>query len=213
MATLAAIVTASIGGTWWGSVAAPWAGVALLGNVDMGRWESMTRGFRHRTSSAGEAYAFLFVMLACAVLVWAATQWFNGGGSRRSYSSPWRLFFELCQAHRLSWSRRWLLWRLARSHALKHPARLFLEPEFLRPRSLPPTLRGHAATFAQLEQLLFAESEGLTTSTLEAETDSDAPGETESAPAGPTPLLSIPRSPGLDLPPWNEPIVTGPSSS
>jgi len=43
------------------------------------------------------------------------------------------LFWSLCRAHRLSWADRWLLWQIARRQRLRHPARVFLEPERLEP--------------------------------------------------------------------------------
>ena len=53
-------------------------------------------------------------------------------------SSPNRLFLSLCRAHRIAWSDRWLLWRLAASQRLEDPVRVFLEPERLDPDAAGP---------------------------------------------------------------------------
>jgi hypothetical protein len=48
------------------------------------------------------------------------------------------------------------LWRLARSHGLRAPARVFLEPERFESSRLSPVMRRHAARLEGLQDRLFA---------------------------------------------------------
>ncbi len=72
-------------------------------------------------------------------------------------SSPNRLFLSLCRAHRIAWSDRWLLWRLAASQRLEDPARVFLEPERLDPDAAGPFSARRAARLERLQRKLFDE--------------------------------------------------------
>ncbi len=76
-------------------------------------------------------------------------------GCRRP--SPLRLFLALCRAHRLAWTDRWLLWRLARSQGLPEPARVFLEPERFDPTHLAGAFGRSRARLEQLREKLFAQ--------------------------------------------------------
>jgi hypothetical protein len=76
---------------------------------------------------------------------------------RRGRARPLRLFLSLCKAHRLRWSERWLLWRLARAHRLTDPARLFIEPPLLRAPSKSPSLQSRRAQLRQLRLHLFGQ--------------------------------------------------------
>ncbi len=74
---------------------------------------------------------------------------------QRRVNQPLRLFLALCKAHKLKWSERWLLWRVARCQRLRDPGRLFLEPERLDPANLSPTLRLQWAQLRLLRERLF----------------------------------------------------------
>ncbi|MGO8750383.1 MAG: hypothetical protein ACLQNE_30935 [Thermoguttaceae bacterium] len=75
----------------------------------------------------------------------------------RGRCSPRRLFLSLCRTHRLGWSDRWFLWRLAAQHRLKDPARVFIEPERFDPAGTNLPLQRHATRLARLRRQLFAE--------------------------------------------------------
>lgn len=79
---------------------------------------------------------------------------------QRQANQPLRLFLALCKAHGLSWSDRWLLWRVAHSQKLRDPGRLFLEPERLDPVSLSPSLRPQVARLRMLRERLFGHIAG-----------------------------------------------------
>lgn len=74
---------------------------------------------------------------------------------QRRTNRPLQLFLTLCQAHRLKWPDRWLLWRVARCQRLRDPGRLFLEPERLDPQNVGPTLRLQGARLRLLREQLF----------------------------------------------------------
>jgi len=74
---------------------------------------------------------------------------------RRGSAGPLRLFFSLCRAHKLRWSQRWLLWRVARAQRLRDPALLFLEPERLAAAPLGPAFEPHQAQLSQIRDRLF----------------------------------------------------------
>lgn len=69
---------------------------------------------------------------------------------------PWKLFFALAKAHRLSCIDVWVLWRLSRFHRLEDPARLFLEPERFDRDWLSRPLARRAARLHSLRSRLFA---------------------------------------------------------
>ncbi len=92
---------------------------------------------------------------AASLLFWGLAHWME---RRHGFfaNRPLGLFISLSRAHALSWSDRWLLWQLARSHRLRAPARLFLEPERFDASRLPPAMRRHAARLEGLQERLFA---------------------------------------------------------
>ena len=80
-------------------------------------------------ASGQQQGVFLGFLIIAAVIagIWAIAQMSALRRAARASRSPRRLFLSLCRAHRLSWSQRWLLWRVARAHGFKNPARVFLE--------------------------------------------------------------------------------------
>lgn len=179
--------------------------VVLLAQND--RLESLSRGFRDRRLDFGRDDFIRGMLILTAILLagWLLSSLVTGRG-RRSFNSPWRLFFTLCRAHRLRWSERWLLWRVARSQRLIDPACLFLEPERLAVENLGPTLRLRAKTVAQLRQRLFVELDAKVAAMgrepVAADRAGSPPDQRPAVEQPLTPLWQSPPSPGLDVPPW-----------
>ena len=121
------------------------------------RLENLQREFQQGLSAAGcqQLALFLVAVGAAAMLFWGLAHWIERRHGLLA-NRPLGLFLSLSKAHHLSWSDRWLLWRLARSHRLRAPARLFLEPERFDVSRLSPALRRHAARLDGLETRLFA---------------------------------------------------------
>lgn len=93
--------------------------------------------------------------VAAALAVWLAAAWYRARRQPRAFGRPWRLFFQLAQAHRLAWRDVWLLYRLARHLKLRQPALLFVQPENFGPRRLEGWRAGRIARLDQLRQRLF----------------------------------------------------------
>lgn len=90
----------------------------------------MHLGDRFRPGQAGGGAAMWLTLLMAAAglaLVWLAIQALSRHRQRLRHS-PWRLFRDLCAAHRLTRRQRQLLRRLAQAQQLSQPAVLFLDP-------------------------------------------------------------------------------------
>ena len=129
-------------------------GSLLLANRS--RLENLSREFQQGLSPEGckQLILFLTVLAAASLLFWGLARWMerrHGLGANR----PLGLFLSLSKPHRLGWSDRWLLWRLARSHRLRAPARLFLEPERFEASRLPLAMR-RTRCLEALQERLFA---------------------------------------------------------
>jgi hypothetical protein len=121
------------------------------------RLENLQREFQQGLSPEGckQLTLFLMALAAAALLFWGLAHWMERRQGLLA-NRPLGLFLSLSKAHHLGWSDRWLLWRLARSHRLRAPARLFLEPERFEVSRLPPPMRRHAARLEGLQERLFA---------------------------------------------------------
>jgi hypothetical protein len=115
-----------------------------------GRVDSLSSGFRGRRFETRDIVICLSVVAGVAVAVGLLSYLLRIQERRRGRPSPLRLFLSLCKAHRLRWSQRWLLWRVARAQRLRDPARLFLEPRRLLPAGLGLRFEGR---WAQLEEI------------------------------------------------------------
>lgn len=125
--------------------------------AEVSRWESMGGGLRPKQGDHS-AWEILAVIGGCAVL--AAVAWwllarFTDMGRTRP-NSPRKLFAELCAAHGLDAAGRRLLARVARWQRLKHPARLFMEPERFETVNLSPQLRASGKQLEAIRKQLFA---------------------------------------------------------
>jgi hypothetical protein len=93
--------------------------------------------------------------LAIVVCLWMIARYFSAH-QERSSKSPWRLFFDLCSAHKLSRRERNLLKQLASLHRLEQPAMLFVEPSCYSVEKLGPKWVRREEELDGLRQRLFA---------------------------------------------------------
>jgi hypothetical protein len=112
------------------------------------------QGREDRTS--GYLLTLLVVLVGIVVALWVLAKVLQRYEKRRPMNSSLMLFWRLCRVHRLRWTQRWLLWRVARDQQLKDPARLFLEPERLDPCNLHGVLRLRGAQLNAIRSRLFA---------------------------------------------------------
>jgi hypothetical protein len=93
-------------------------------------WLDLGRGWRIGSQDAPwlGAVAILAAMAIIGTAAWLVARHFTKR-DQHPCNDPYKLFAELCRAHRLDRQQRRLLKRLTRAHALQQPALLFLEPE------------------------------------------------------------------------------------
>jgi len=123
------------------------------------RLEGFTRGFRRRQQTPvelGDVMLGLAIVVAFVATLCLLSRLIERRQRAGPTNSRLGLFFSLCKAHGLAWSEWRLLWRLARHHRLRDPARLFLEPERFEPANLGPALRPQAAHIEAIGKRLFA---------------------------------------------------------
>ena len=157
------------------------------------RIESLRRGFEGRRIGSDDVLKGMLLLTAITALILLLTYALNLQERRRNYSSPLGLFLALCKAHRLRWSERWLLWRVARSQRLRDPARLFLEPERFAPAQLGPSFRLRTGQLKHLYGRLYA---GLAEGNKQREEDRDDVQDTAAA----TPVAAAPGDQGHPFP-------------
>jgi hypothetical protein len=120
--------------------------------------ENIAREFKGREDRIESGYLWtgLWILLGLVAAIWLLAKVFQLYEKRRPINSSWMLFLSLSKAHRLRWSERWLLWRVARAQQLKDPARLFLDRERLEAANLPPAFRFQAERLEAIRDRLFA---------------------------------------------------------
>lgn len=173
------------------------------------RLDELTSGFKGRRARIETQDIVTGLMvLACFVLAfWALSHLVAYQERRRRLASPWALFLSLCWAHRLPWRQRWLLWRLAREHRLRDPARLFLEPEWFDAAHLGPALEARVEPLAALRARLFAGRPESCDKVFDGSIE-EASGRRSIDPTAPLPA----PAPVLDVPPWSMPADAGSSA-
>ena len=137
---------------------------ALLG--DQGNiLRSMARGFHGKDAELdlGTVLSCLLIATAFVLAIWLLSRWTTQKERAGSYHSPRRLFRDLCRAHRLDRSQRWLLRRLARLRQLPQPAALFLMPECFASATLSGELQAQSAALEAIRARIFGESSPQTT--------------------------------------------------
>lgn len=129
--------------------------ILARGNRALDALGSGLRGRRARLDTGDIAMAVLGVVVLVLVL-WFLSRFANRqqvGG----FNGPRRLFWALCKEHKLDWSSRFLLVRLAFAQRLKQPARLFLEPERFNAKNMSASLKGQRAKFVAIQRKIFGE--------------------------------------------------------
>ena len=156
--------------------------------AEQGRLDHLTSGFRGRRArfDSDDLATGLLILGGVAVAIWVLSQFLARQEKNKPCNKPGRLFRNLCKAHGLGLADYWLLWRLARYHRLRDPARLFLEPERFDAANLNVAWRARAEQLREIGERLFAD---LATS--------------EDRPADPTEPA--------DLNPWNRAAAETPS--
>ncbi len=119
-------------------------------------WQDMGRRFREggSTLDSTELLVLVAFLVGLFALLWLISR-FLLRDQRQPYHNSAGLFRQLCRAHRLSWRRRSLLWKLARAHELAEPAAIFLAAERFTTAHLPPKLGKRGAEIASLHAKLF----------------------------------------------------------
>jgi hypothetical protein len=96
--------------------------------AELSRRDSLSESFRsHAGMGRDDVLLGLLMAVTLVAGLWAATRLLGLRRRRRGYHNPWQLFRALSKAHRLTWSDRMLLSRVARQQKIRDPARLFLE--------------------------------------------------------------------------------------
>jgi len=126
----------------------------------------MSEGFR---SVGFNDKAFETCLVAAGLVAVCLTLFLIGRYARRfenlkSYDNAPELFRELCRVHRIDWSNRRLLKRLAAEWEMTSPALLFVEPERFNPARLPAEWQQQALQLESLGRLLFEPTIAATTS-------------------------------------------------
>jgi hypothetical protein len=159
------------------------------------RSEVFREGFRSR-GATGNADVLLGLLIVAALVagMWAISR-LLGLRRRGGYNSPGRLFTDLCKAHNLNWSERWLLRRVARHQGLHDPGRLFLEAEHWEEKNLG------TAFVLEYPRLQALQTRILGMATAKPSAEKAAAPSRPAALAAP-PLFPTISSPTLDIPPW-----------
>jgi len=118
---------------------------------------SMSEGFRSVgfDDKAFETLLVTGIIIAISLTLLLVGRHFRRFERLKSYDSPPELFRELCRVHRLDWSSRRLLKRLAAEWEMTSPALLFIEPERFNAARLPADWQSNAEQLNQIRQQLF----------------------------------------------------------
>lgn len=131
--------------------------------AQVNRLSEMGRNFRGERSQLGldDIVKGLAVLAVVFGVAWLLNRYLlRKGGERIRYTSPRRLFGELCRAHGLSWPQRRLLRKLAMERKLPQPSELFLMPQAFAEAGLSPALAARSSELQALNRRLFEASQG-----------------------------------------------------
>jgi hypothetical protein len=119
---------------------------------------SMSEGFRSvgYSDKAWETMIVAGVIIGVCVVLLLVGRYFRRFERLKSYDSPPELFRELCRLHKLDWSSRRLLRRLAAEWEMTSPALLFIEPERFNVSRLPMEWHEETDRLQTLRDRLFA---------------------------------------------------------
>lgn len=112
---------------------------------------------RHSQLSIAELALGVLVFASFVALLILLFKFFSPPEKPRGVNSPLRLFWDLCKAHELKLSQRWLLWKISREHELKDPALLFVEPELFDPDMIGKTFAEKTDEIESLHERLFGD--------------------------------------------------------
>ena len=112
---------------------------------------------RHSQLSIGELALGVLVFASFVGLLILLFKFFSPPEKPRGVNSPLRLFWDLCRAHKLKLSQRWLLWRISRELEMKDPALLFIEPELIDPDLIGKAFADKKADIQSLHDRLFGD--------------------------------------------------------
>lgn len=127
--------------------------VFLLGVRGLG-----AAGRRNSGGDSGEIVTELAAAVVAIAVVCLAVYAGKRVLHRRRYNSHASLFAGLCRLHGLDRGARQLLKQVVAAHRLVQPARVFTEPQWLDPKSLPKSLRGQTHKVGEIHQRLFLET-------------------------------------------------------
>lgn len=117
---------------------------------------NMGDGLRGRNGVEWVALGKLLCLLGGLALVVGLVVFIVARLLRVWRSTPTWLFLRLCRAQRLSWTRRWLLWRVARELELADPALVFVDPACIEQASALPAFFNDGTSLLELHTRLFA---------------------------------------------------------
>jgi hypothetical protein len=113
--------------------------------------------FDHQRAGFGATEWALIIGATFLLVVVASISYWRAKRQKAEFLShnPSRLLAELCRAHRLSRSERWLMRRLASAQGLENGCAIFVEPEYFDSGKRPPMLEPLASELRQLRHKLF----------------------------------------------------------
>jgi hypothetical protein len=117
----------------------------------------LSQGFRDRSmwDNASQSVVIACGLLVLVVVLLAIGRFAVQYEQRQATNSASGLFKELCRIHKLNYSSRRLLKRLAAYWRLESPAVLFVEPTLLSPEKLPTEWHRELKQIAALRRQLF----------------------------------------------------------
>jgi hypothetical protein len=118
---------------------------------------SMSEGFRSvgYEDKAFETLIATGIIVGISLTLILIGRYFRRFERLKSYDSAPELFRELCRLHRLDWSSRRLLRRLAAEWEMTSPALLFIEPERFNAARLPVEWQEKSQDLERIRQRLF----------------------------------------------------------
>ena len=118
---------------------------------------SLSEGFRSRSieDNAFEAVVVAGILVAICVTLLLVGRFARRFENLKSYDSPPELFRELCRVHRLNWSSRRLLKRLAADWQMPIAASVFVEPERFNTARLPAEWEQRTEQVERIRSQLF----------------------------------------------------------
>lgn len=162
------------------------------------RLESFSRGFSGDRAQfdSGDVAIFLTGLAALFGVLWLVASWSE---RRVRKDSSLGLFLTLAKAHALTWSDRWLLWRIARAKGVTEPALLFLDPRITSPQAAYHLAPHSADRLKTLRRQFFSGIDQVEETTVETTAEAEHAGGPS---ALPTTTTTSPESDPGQIPPF-----------